>query len=46
MYLVKDVPAKYLLNRRIANFKLWLDDAGVAPLLASLRSGTITPSRF
>ena len=34
---VADVPAEYLLHRRIANFDLWLDDAGVAPLSASAR---------
>lgn len=34
---VADVPSEYLLNRRIANFELWLDDAGVAPLSASAR---------
>ncbi len=34
---VADVPAEYLLDRRIANFDLWLEDAGVAPLSASAR---------
>jgi len=34
---VADVPARYLLNRRIANFDVWLDDARVAPLSTSAR---------
>lgn len=34
---VADVPARYLLSRRIANFDVWLGDAGVAPLSTSAR---------
>lgn len=34
---VADVPARYLLSRRIANFDIWLGDAGVAPLSTSAR---------
>jgi hypothetical protein len=32
-----DVPPRYLLSRRIANFDIWLKDAGVAPLSTSAR---------